>query len=146
MVDVNFKDFFEKLSCQTFNFLVKEFDFVFTGTQTPGFGAFSTFKNSTTRIEVWWDIRDNYVNVIITPLFLDNNTIPKEGVYLDDILRFRAPNIKLEHKIPGDVLVVEPMETILSKFSESLKKYGNDLLKGDLSILYSVYEKKKNKK
>jgi hypothetical protein len=137
MVKENFGDFFNKLSLKSFKFLIDEYNFEFLETQTPGFGAFSTFINTTTRIEVWWDIRDNYINVLIVPIKSENDSDAriKEKFYLDDILRLRAPNLKLEHKIPGDILEEKYMETALMQFSAALKEYGKDILKGDFSIL-----------
>lgn len=131
MTNESFKDFFERLSRKAFNFLVEEYGYIFSGTQTPGFGALSTFQTPDVRIEVWWDIRDNYVDVLIFPLnSKDSGTnISKKEIHLDELLGSNAPKVKLIHKVPGDVLVEKPMEEILLGLSDALKEHGKELLR-----------------
>lgn len=128
----DFKAVFEKITKKAFSFLTDDYDFCFIETQTPGFGIFVTFRNSTTGVEIWYDIRDAYVDILIYPLIKgkkEKASFEKE-IHLDDVLKFKAINIKLDHKVSGSTQMNEALELVLGRFANILKEYGQNVLCG----------------
>ena len=105
----------------------------------------SVFENNIIQVEVSWDIRDNYIDVIFVPRVSSKSKeiIRKDEIYLEYLLRVVAPDVKLKHKVDGDILEELPTELTLMHFSDTLKKYGKELLQGDMFIWKKALEKQR---
>ncbi|MDD5259238.1 MAG: hypothetical protein PHD29_04680 [bacterium] len=118
------------MSKTVFDFLVKEYGYKLEKTEKVGFGYYSRFINETskTKVEIWFDIRDRWQDCTISHYFTNTNE------YMDTIRFYKlqaliAPNAKVNYGSANE-------EEAYLQFADVLKKYGQDVLRGDFSQLH----------
>jgi hypothetical protein len=55
----------------------------------------------------------------------------EKEIHLDEVLKFRAINIKLDHKVSENTRLNEALELALARFADILKEYGQNVLCGN---------------
>lgn len=97
-----------------------------------------TYKNQTTGIKVSFELRENQIFVYLIrlingeiPAYLD---APSRWFYLDNLVKLRSPSTTLPRKEFGDWLTPDDIDDILTAYASALKKYGEDVLRGDFSV------------
>jgi hypothetical protein len=139
----------ELLFREVFGFLLDEFNFRIILSKSDNFGYYMTVLNPTTGIELEYEIRECFVNIVLYKLIdqklvkRTNSAIidgtPITGFSFDWILALRNPEVEIlptykyeEYSIFHDKEI--GFKAYLSMIAQKLKEYASDILKGDFSI------------
>lgn len=137
----NFKGRYELYCREIFNFLIKDYGYKFVNTEKIGFGVFSRFTSPVTIIEIWLDLRDKNVDICMY-----NGTLEKEkfksAIRLGQLSDTAECIEALRFKVQDD----SGLKFILKEYAEILRKYGEDVLRGDFSAFPSASRRKSYEK
>ncbi|MFH1252433.1 MAG: hypothetical protein V1715_15235 [bacterium] len=136
-----FENFFENLSQEKFKFLLEEYNFKFFGFIRSGTLYSTKFKNATTGIVVSYEIG---LDVRVYMIRLVNGEI---GLYsLEHWFRVEelvsdSSHIKIDQNILEDLPIQKALDEIFTQYSNILRNYGQDILRGDFSIFVKIAER-----
>lgn len=137
------KERFFNICAKEFSFLETDFGFRVEAQDSNDAGFTLSFKNSTTGIRVIYEFREYYAFVEICQL-VDGRLVSISGelrsdtiLYcydLDDLLSVRSSESIVPPYQPETVLNDELIESVISQQAKNLKRYAQDVLRGDFSI------------
>lgn len=114
------------------------YGFELAGTTRDRFGSEETYKNQTTGVKVSFDVRENDISVYLIRLINgeipDYLEAPSRWFYLDNLVKLRSPATNVPRKKGSDWLTPDDIDRILSAYADLLRKYGEDVLRGDFSV------------
>jgi hypothetical protein len=132
------RQLFEAEGEKAFRLLILEYGCGRPRIRRTSYSVDITYKNATTGIKVSLEPRENLVIVYLIrladgeiPSYLDS---PSSWHYLDTIIALRAPTDAVKQKLPDEQLTASDVERILTEYADALRKYGDDVLRGDFSV------------
>lgn len=143
----NFQIFYEDLCKTIFGSFLAKYDFVYEDTKKVGFGIFTRFINNAiqTKIDIWFDIRDSYPDVEISN-YLENVNEYCASISILKLLSIKAPQEKLFYNFQDSGQnIYDYLTSIYTRYAKAINEYGQDLLKGDFSILPAVINNNKQR-
>jgi len=134
---VNIVDEFFKLGEKEFQFLVDEFGFKKKAKKTD-VGVYRVpYENETTKVEVGFDWRDQYLYVLLgrrdrkPPQRREDELI---AFGLEDLVKLRTGNYAVDQERFGKALTLKDVKEIVSTYARALREHAADVLQGDFSI------------
>lgn len=123
----------------TFSFLINEFEFRLLQSISNNYGIRIYYKNTTTGVEVNWEVREQRIFIMIIRLI--DGEIPEYPIF------FTSDSESYYYDL-GDVMKVKngsffdygnlnnnDIESVLVNSAEYLKQYSQDLLNGNFDIV-----------
>lgn len=114
------------------------------GVEVDNYGAEVTYKNRTTAVKVTLELRENDIFVYLIrlvdggiPAYLD---APSRWFYLDNVVKLRSPSTTLPRKRFGEWLTPDDIDHLLSDYADALRRYGEDILRGDFSVFEDLWK------
>lgn len=148
------------LTKEEFNFLESEYDFRLSECKRENWGFSLIYLNDTTGVEILYEYREVYVFIMLyklidgilikNPIIIRKNSV-LFGHSLDDIILIRNPDslIRPAYEYGEDSVYYNEdngTSLYLKCFSDNLKTYAKDVLRGDFSIFLGLDEVVKNRK
>ena len=134
---MNIVDEFFKLGEKEFQFLVDEFGFKKKAKKTD-VGVYRVpYENETTKVEVGFDWRDQYLYVLLgrrdrkPPQRREDELI---AFGLEDLVKLRTGNYAVDQERFGKALTLKDVKEIVSTYARALREHAADVLQGDFSI------------
>ena len=150
----------KKLFEELFSFLIDDFNFKIIKSKDEDWGYYYKATNDTTGIEIVYEIKEAYVNIMLFKLIngeIIKNTVQAimrdeiiNGFSMDLIVEFRNPKdiIKPAYQYGKDSDFYKPkvgLKNYVSIFADNLRKYTFDVLSGDFIIFSQLDEIMKKK-
>ena len=134
---------FFRAAKKSFRFLVDEFQCRVTSEASDAWGDELTYQNSTTAVNIRYEPREKYVFILLCRLV--GGKVPEHpGVVhpdtdlnrygLDDLLKLRAPALKILKKEFGVPFTERNLRTMVETYARGVRNYAADILHGDFSI------------
>lgn len=134
---------FTELVKTHFEFLIQKHDFKLTQTKIENFSSNVQYQRPELAFVLQYDYRDFMCFFWLVRVI--NNGIPEYPIFVkqdkpvnwfdfNTVLFIKAPEMILDYKYFGERLTEENLEGWLKHQVECLKKYGQDLLVGDIRI------------
>ncbi len=132
-----------------FRFLQDNFGCRLVDAKESVYEASVTYTNATTGVEITFDPRENYILVSLIRLIggevVPYHVAPHNWLYLHELLEARAPSTVIHGKKHGDWMTGPDMERILSEYADALRRYGDDILRGDFSLFTQLVEARRRR-
>jgi len=139
---------FDLIAKEQFIFLISEYNFVLLKSEKEDWGYELVYLNKTTGIKITYEYREAYVFIMLYQLdkgelrenqgSINDNTV-LYGYGFDDLINLRNPQalVKPAYEYGERSIYYDKESGLLeyvSAFSNNLKKYAKDILKGDFTV------------
>lgn len=146
----------ENIIVDEFSFLVDEFGFSRVKAKNDRYVAIAKFANKNCLIEIYYEFREAYFNVVICRL-VDGKVVPTPSSFsiqkgailnnhsLNDVLELLSPNNVMQpiYEYGDDSPYHDEkngLRNYIAKFASNLKKYGTPFFNGDFSLFPALDE------
>ena len=139
----NIIDEFFEIGEGEFRFLVDEFGFRKRANKTDVEVYRLPYENGTTKVEIGFDWRDQYVYVLLGRRDVkkpkDARRLPRPedelvAFSLEDLLKLRTRKYGIDQDRFGKALTRKDIKEILSTYARGVREHAADVLQGDLTI------------
>jgi len=133
---INILDEFLEIGEKDFQFLVDEFGFKKKANKTDVGIYRLRYENKTTKAEIGFDWREQYVYVLLARRDKEPPQRPEDELVafdLEDLLRLRTGKHAIDQDRFGKALTRKDIKEILSTYARGLREHAVDVLQGDFT-------------
>lgn|SRR5690348_7703219 len=139
----NIIDEFFEIAEREFRFLVEEFGFKQKAKKTDVEVYRLPYENATTKVEVGFDWRDQYIYVLLgrrdvkKPKDARRLPQPQDEIVafnIEDLLKLRTGKYGIDQDRFGKALTRKDIKEILSTYARGVREHAADVLQGDFTV------------
>lgn len=133
----NLLDEFLEIGEKDFQFLVDEFGFKKRANKTDVGIYRLRYENKTTKVEIGFDWREQYVYVLLGRRDKEPPQRPEDELVafdLEDLLKLRTGKHAIDQNRFGKALTRKDINEFLTTYARALRQHAADLLQGDFSV------------
>lgn len=137
----NILDEFLEIGEKEFQFLVDEFGFKKRANKTDAGVHRLSYENKTTKAEIGFDWRDQYIYVLLGRRDRKPPQRPEDEIVafdLEDLLKVRTGKRAVDQDRFGRALTRKDVKELLTTYASALREHAADVLQGDFTVFPEV--------